>query len=63
MLKVNKYLQDPTEGLASQILSATLLRTFYEMLNCTEGNSCRRGGLIQCNSVGWSDTNKILTGL
>ena len=39
LLKLNKSLQDPVEGLASDTLSATLLLTFYEMLNCTEQNS------------------------
>ena len=39
LLKLNKSLQDPEEGLASDTLSATVLLTFYEMLNCTENNS------------------------
>ncbi len=39
LLKLNKSLQDPTEGLASDTLSATILLTFYELLNCTEQNS------------------------
>lgn len=36
LLKLNKSLQDPLEGLSSDTLSATVLLTFYEMLNCTE---------------------------
>lgn len=39
LLKLNKSLQDPAEGLASDTLSATILLTFYELLNCTEHNS------------------------
>ncbi|KAF6218015.1 hypothetical protein HO133_006427 [Letharia lupina] len=39
LLKLNKSLQDPTEGLDSDTLSATVLLTFYELLNCTEHNS------------------------
>ena len=39
LLKLNKSLQDPIEGLASDTLSATVLLTFYEMLNCTERDS------------------------
>lgn len=39
LLKLNKSLQDPVEGLASDTLSATILLTFYEMLNCTEHDS------------------------
>lgn len=39
LLKLNKSLQDPTEGLGSDTLSATVLLTFYELLNCTEHNS------------------------
>lgn len=39
LLKLNKSLQDSTEGLSSDTLSATLLLTFYEMLNCTKDNS------------------------
>ena len=39
LLKLNKSLQDPIDGLASDTLSATLLLTFYELLNCTEQNS------------------------
>lgn len=39
LLKLNKSLQDPIDGLASDTLSATVLLTFYELLNCTEHNS------------------------
>lgn len=39
LLKLNKSLQDPVEGLASDTLGATVLLTFYELLNCTERNS------------------------
>ena len=39
LLKLNKSLQDSAEGLSSDTLSATVLLTFYEMLNCTEHNS------------------------
>ena len=39
LLKLNKSLQDPVEGLSSDTLSATILLTFYEMLNCTEHGS------------------------
>ena len=49
LFKLNKSLQDPTEGLASDTLSATVLLTFYEILNCTEHNSWVRhaGGAAQ----------------
>ena len=49
LLKLNKSLQDSTEGLSSDTLSATLLLTFYEMLNCTKDNSWIRhaGGAAQ----------------
>ena len=39
LLKLNKSLQDPEEGLGSDTLCATVLLTFYELLNCTEHNS------------------------
>ena len=39
LLKLNKSLQDPTEGLSSDTLSATILLSFYEMMTCTERNS------------------------
>ena len=39
LLKLNKTLQDPAEGLSSDTLCATVLLTFYELLNCTEHNS------------------------
>ena len=39
LLQLNKSLQDPIEGLASDTLSATVLLSFYEMLNCTEHDS------------------------
>ena len=39
LLKLNNSLQDSVEGLSSDTLSATVLLTFYEMLNCTEHNS------------------------
>lgn len=39
LLRLNKALQDPNEGLASDTLCATVLLTFYELLNCTEYNS------------------------
>lgn len=39
LLKLNKSLRDPTEGVESDTLSATVLLTFYELLNCTEHNS------------------------
>ena len=56
LFKLNKSLQDPEEGLASDTLSATILLTFYEMLNCTENGSWVRhaGGaarLIQVRGV------------
>ena len=53
LLKLNKSLQDPKEGLASDTLSATVLLTFYEMLNCTENNSWVRhaGGAAQLMQV------------
>ena len=56
LLKLNRALQDPAEGLGSDTLSATILLTFYEMLNCTEHNSWVRhaGGaahLIQLRGV------------
>lgn len=53
LLKLNKSLQDPEEGLASDTLSATVLLTFYEMLNCTENNSWVRhaGGAARLMQV------------
>ena len=53
LLKLNKSLQDPQEGLASDTLSATVLLTFYEMLNCTENNSWIRhaGGAARLMQV------------
>lgn len=39
LLKLNKSLQDPEEGFGSDTLCATVLLTFYELLNCTEHNS------------------------
>ena len=39
LLKLNKSLQDPTEGLSSDTLSATILLSFYEMMTCTERHS------------------------
>ena len=39
LLKLNKALHDPVEGASSDTLSATVLLSFYEMLNCTETNS------------------------
>ena len=56
LLLLNKSLQDPIEGLASDTLSATVLLTFFEMLNCTEHKSWVRhaGGaarLIQLRGV------------
>ena len=49
LLKLNKSLEDPIEGLASDTLSATVLLTFYEMLNCTERYSWIRhaGGVAR----------------
>ena len=49
LLKLNKSLQDPIEGLASDTLSATVLLTFYEMLTCTERDSWIRhaGGVAR----------------
>ena len=62
LLKLNKSLQDPKEGLASDTLSATVLLTFYEMLNCTENSSWVRhaGGaahLIQVRGVARHQTD------
>ena len=62
LLKLNESLQDPKEGLASDTLSATVLLTFYEMLNCTENNSWVRhaGGaarLIQVRGVARHQTD------
>ena len=39
LLKLNKSLQDPIEGLTSDTLSATVLLSFYEFMTCTEKNS------------------------
>lgn len=39
LLKLNKSLRDPIEGYASDTLSATVLLTFFEMVNCTEQHS------------------------
>ncbi|KAL6720354.1 hypothetical protein ACLMJK_002275 [Lecanora helva] len=39
LLKLNKALQDPVEGLSSDTLSATVLLSFYEMMACTERHS------------------------
>lgn len=39
LLKLNKALRDPIEGYASDTLGATVLLTFYEMINCTEQDS------------------------
>lgn len=39
LLKLNKALQDPVAGVSSDTLSATVLLSFYELLNCTEQNS------------------------
>lgn len=39
LLRLNKSLRDPIEGYASDTLSATVLLTFYEMVNCTEQHS------------------------
>ena len=39
LLKLNRCIQDPTEGFAPDTLSATILLTFFEFLNCTEQNS------------------------
>jgi len=39
LLKLNKSLQDPVEGLSSDTLSATVLLSFYEFMTCTEKNS------------------------
>ena len=36
LLNLNKALQDPEEGYASDTLSATVLLSFYEMITCTE---------------------------
>ena len=36
---LNATLQDPQEGLSSDTLSATVLLSFYEIFNCTDGNS------------------------
>ena len=53
LLKLNKAIQDPEEGLASDTLSATVLLTFYEMLNCTENCSWIRhaGGAARLMQV------------
>ena len=67
LLKLNKSLQDPTEGLASDTLSATVLLTFYEVLNSTENCSWVRhaGGaahLIQLRGVARhrTDVDRVL---
>lgn len=39
LLKLNAALQDPIKGFASDSLSATILLSFYELLNCTEKDS------------------------
>lgn len=39
LLKLNKSLRDPIEGYASDTLGATIILTFYEMINCTEQDS------------------------
>ena len=39
LLRLNKALEDPMEGLTSDTLSATVLLSFYELLTCTERNS------------------------
>ena len=62
LLELNKSLQDPEEGLASDTLCATVLLTFYEMLNCTGNNSWIRhaGGvarLMQVRGVGRHQTD------
>ena len=35
LLKLNEAIQDPEEGFSSDTLSATVLLSFYEILNCT----------------------------
>ena len=44
LLKLNKSLQDPIEGVASDTLSATVLVTVYEVMNCRGNNSWVRHG-------------------
>ena len=39
LLKLNDAIQDPEEGYSSDTLSATLLLSFYEILNCTRHHS------------------------
>lgn len=39
LLKLNSALQDPTEGLSAETLSATMLLSCFELLNCTERDS------------------------
>ncbi len=39
LLRLNAALQDPIEGLSSETLSATILLSCYELLNCTERDS------------------------
>lgn len=39
LLTLNAALQDPIEGLSSRTLAATILLSFYEVINCTEKDS------------------------
>jgi Fungal specific transcription factor domain len=39
LLTLNAALQDPIDGLSSKTLAATILLSFYEVINCTENNS------------------------
>lgn len=39
LLTLNAALQDPMDGLSSKTLAATILLSFYEVINCTEKDS------------------------
>jgi hypothetical protein len=39
LLTLNAALQDPIDGLSSRTLAATILLSFYEVINCTEKDS------------------------
>ena len=39
LLTLNAALQDPIDGLSSKTLAATILLSFYEVINCTEKDS------------------------
>ncbi|MCJ1274626.1 hypothetical protein MMC21_002423 [Puttea exsequens] len=65
LLKLNKALQDPIEGVSSDTLSATVLLSFYEMLNCTERFSWVRhaGGAAKLMRLRGPDRHRTGFGL